>query len=241
MARSNVKGARRTARLIIFSMLIHTYNRASVDEKQKERATIAEKKKVKRVKGAERQAGLLPHLRSEISFAQQLKKDLPDGVYDAVYKHYRTGNKTKKAEAIEKKKEEMKTALAKQRNVTKNQRSAKPHIPVAIGGAIEFRWFAAKRKNEAPPSLLQAEIAHRGIEVDHEGERVTLQLDEEPLASMILSDMKDLLKRDELARMGRNDNVKEGAKLSDINSFKPLCEEMKEMIPAFVEWRTSKL
>ncbi len=86
-----------------------------------------------------------------------------------------TGFKTKRAEAVEKKEEEMKAALAKPRNVSKNQRSAKPYISVAIGGAIEFRWFAAIRMNEAPPSLLQAEIAHRGIEVEYEEERVTLQ------------------------------------------------------------------
>ena len=106
-------------------MLFHPYNRASVDEKQKERATITEKKRVKRVKGAERQAGLLPHLRDEILAAQQLKKDLPgDGVYTEVFKHYRTGNKMKRAEVVEKKKKEMEAALAKPRNISKNQRSA---------------------------------------------------------------------------------------------------------------------
>ena len=148
----------------------------SVDEKQKERAAITEKKKVKRVKGAERQAGLLPHLRDEILAAQQLKKDLPgDGVYTEVFKHYRTGNKMKRAEVVEKKKKEMEAALAKPRNISKNQRSAKPHIPVSIGGAIEFRWFAAVRENEAPPSLLRAEIAHRGIQVEYEQEKLTLQ------------------------------------------------------------------
>ena len=76
MARSNVKGGRRSARLIIFSILFHPYNRASVDEKQKERATISEKKKVKRVKGAERQAGLLPHLRERILASIELKIEI---------------------------------------------------------------------------------------------------------------------------------------------------------------------
>ena len=55
-----------------------------------------------------------------------------------------------------------------------------------------------------------------------------------------MDEMKELLKRDELARMGRDDNVKEGAKLDDINSFKPVCQEMKANIPAFVEWKSSR-
>ena len=123
----------------------------SVDEKQKERAAITEKKKVKRVKGAERQAGLLPHLRDEILAAQQLKKDLPgDGVYTEVFKHYRTGNKMNRAEVVEKKKKEMEAALAKPRNISKNQRSAKQHI-TSIGGAIEFRWLAAVRRMKLLP------------------------------------------------------------------------------------------
>ena len=75
--RSENKRGRRSARLIIFSILFHPYNRASVDEKQKQRATIADKKKVKRVKGAERHAGLLPHLYDQIVYAQELKGSSP--------------------------------------------------------------------------------------------------------------------------------------------------------------------
>ena len=66
----------------------------------------------------------MPHLRNKILAAQQLRKDLPDGVYADVFKHYRTGNKMNRAEVVEKKKKEMEAALAKPRNISKNQRSA---------------------------------------------------------------------------------------------------------------------
>ena len=70
---------------------------------------------------------------------------------------------------------------------------------------------------------------------------MTLRLDEEPLASMSLPDMKEQLKTDELARMGREDNVKEGKKAESINSFKPLSQEMIEKIPVFLDWKQNKL
>ena len=56
-----------------------------------------------------------------------------------------------------------------------------------------------------------------------------------------LPDMKEHLKTDELARMGREDNVKEGKKVESINSFKPQSQEMIEKIPVFLEWKQSKL
>jgi hypothetical protein len=238
MARTNVKGTRRTARLIAWGVLIHTYNRLSVDEKQKERATISEKKKVKRVKGAERQAGLLPHLHERILASIELKKALPDGVYDQIHQHYKKGVKTKKEEANKKKKEEMVAALEKRRKINKSQRNAKPHIPIIIGGGVEFRWFADVRGNV---ELLRLEIASRGIVEEYEGgEKVTLQLNEEPLASMTQQDMKECIKRDELAKMGRDDNVKEGKSVGDINSFVPQSQEVKDKIPEFLEWKTSR-
>ncbi len=241
MARSNVKGGRRSARLIIFSILFHPYNRASVDEKQKERATIADKKKVKRVKGAERLAGLLPHLYNQIEGAHELKEALPEGLYNEVFLHYKTGNKKKRAEVVQTKKDEMVTALAKARKINRNQRNAKAAVPLAVGGAIEFIWFAACRESTAPSSLLRIEIAHRGIKIGPEGRKVTLRLDEEPLASMSLPDMKEELKKDELARMAREDNVKEGKKVEKVNSFKPQSQAMIEKIPAFLDWKQNRL
>jgi len=239
MARTNVKGTRRTARLIAWGILIHTYNRLSVDEKQKERATISDKKKVKRVKGAERQAGLLPHLRERILASIELKNALPDGVYGQLHQHYKKGVKTKRAEAVKKKKEEMVAALEKRRKINKkSQRNAKPHIPIIIGGGVELRWFADVRGNV---ELLRFEIATRSIEVECEGEeKVTLQLNEEPLASMSQKDMKECIKRDELARMGRDDNVKEGKSVADINSFVPQSQEVKDKISDFLEWKTGR-
>lgn len=239
MARTNVKGTRRTARLIAWGTLIHTYNRLSVDEKQKERATISEKKKVKRVKGAERQAGLLPHLREKILASIELKNALPDGVYAQIHQHYKKGLKTKKAEAVKKKEEEMVAALEKRRKINeKSQRNAKPHIPIVIGGGVEFRWFAEVRGNV---ELLRFEIASRSIEEEYEGgEKVSYQLNEEPLASMSQKDMKECIKRDELARMGRDDNVKEGKSVGDINSFKPQSQEVKDKISDFLEWRSGR-
>ena len=97
----------------------------------------------------------------------------------------------------------MVTALAKPRRINKNQRNAKASVPLAVGGAIELSWFAACRESTAPSRLLRIEIAHRGIKIGPEVRKVTLRLDEEPLASMPLPDMKEELKKDELARMGR--------------------------------------
>ena len=53
---------------------------------------------MKRVKGAERLAGLLPHLYNQIESAQELKEALPEGLYNEVFEHYKKGNKTKRAE-----------------------------------------------------------------------------------------------------------------------------------------------
>ena len=117
----------------------------------------------------------------------------------------------------------------------------KPGVPLAVGGAIELSWFAACRESTAPSRLLRIEIAHRGIKIGPEGREVTLRLDEEPLASMPLPDMKEHLKTDELAKMGREDNVKEGKNAESINSFKLQSQEMIEKIPAFLEWKQSKL
>jgi hypothetical protein len=76
MSRTNVKEGRRTARVIADSVLFHTYNRASVDEKRKGKSTIAEKKKVKRVKGVERITGLFTHLETQVKVAAEERQSL---------------------------------------------------------------------------------------------------------------------------------------------------------------------
>jgi len=76
MARTNVKEARRTVRVVIFVTLFHPYNRESVDKKREERSTMKEKLKVKRVNGAERITGLFNHVESVLAEAEQAVRKL---------------------------------------------------------------------------------------------------------------------------------------------------------------------
>jgi hypothetical protein len=163
------------------SVLFHAYNRASIDEKRKGKAT-AERKKVKRVKGQERTTGLLTHLESQLKVAREEKAKLNEKEYKELYENFSKDNNKTSAADIEKHEKSMKRALEKKRNITKAQRNAVPEIMAAFGGKIELRYFAQTREAD----VLRAEIAFRfrGIKESETGTQ--LQLGELPLSTMDL-------------------------------------------------------
>jgi hypothetical protein len=238
MSRTNVKEGRRTARVVADSVLFHAYNRASIDEKRKGKATMAERKKVKRVKGQERTTGLLTHLESQLKVAREEKAKLNEKEYNEFYEHFSKDNNKTSAADIEKHEKSMKRALEKKRNVTYAQRNAVPEITAAVGGKIELRYFAKTREIEVPADVLRADIAFRGIKDSETGTQ--LQLGELPLSTMDLPTMKKLLKKDEYAELALHNKLQEGMTTWDkITEISPKSQELKDKIGAFLAWKAN--
>ena len=201
MSRTNVGENRRTVRVVGNSIANLPYNRESVDKKREEKSTMKEKLKVKRVNGAEHNTGYFTHVLGLFEEAEVAVAEVGTETLNEIVDHYRNPNKKTSAVEREKNVDKFEAATEKQRNITKAQRSGKIEVPVAVGGGILLSHFAAIRKNE---DIVRIEIAHRGIKLDDE----VLKLNEEPLMTMPLSQMKDLLKMDEAAILARDDKVK---------------------------------
>ena len=102
-----------------------------------------------------------------------------------------------------------------------------------MGGGILLSHFAAIRKNE---DIVRIEIAHRGIKLDDE----VLKLNEEPLMTMPLSKMKDLLRMDEAAILARDDKVRAGGTTwTKINTVQPQSDEMQAEVNNYLARRDS--
>mmetsp|Transcript_32315 Transcript_32315/g.65742 ORF Transcript_32315/g.65742 Transcript_32315/m.65742 type:complete len:484 (+) Transcript_32315:193-1644(+) len=122
MARTNVKEARRTVRVVIFVTLNHPYNRESVDKKREERSTMKEKLKVKRVNGAERITGYFNHVEGVLAEAEKAVEEAGEQKYKEIFDHYRKSDNKTSAVEREKKVQGFEAATEKPRNITKNQR-----------------------------------------------------------------------------------------------------------------------
>jgi len=233
MARTNVKEARRTVRVVIFVTLNHPYNRESVDKKREERSTMKEKLKVKRVNGTERITGYFNHVEGVLAEAEKAVEEAGEQKYKDIFDHYRKSDNKTSAVEREKKVQGFEAATEKPRNITKNQRRGDIFIPIAVGGGIALSYFAKKRKNE---SVVREEIAFREIKLDN----VQLRLNEPPLETMELDKMKVLLQQDEAARLARNDMVREeGTSWMKINSVDPLSQAMKDEVTNYLAFRNA--
>jgi hypothetical protein len=233
MARTNVKEARRTVRVVIFVTLNHPYNRESVDKKREERSTMKEKLKVKRVNGTERITGYFNHVEGVLAEAEKAVEEAGEQKYKEIFDHYRKSDNKTSAVEREKKVQGFEAATEKPRNITKNQRRGDIFIPIAVGGGIALSYFAKKRKNE---SVVREEIAFREIKLDD----VQLRLNEPPLQTMELDKMKELLQQDEAAGLARNDMVREeGTSWRKINSVDPLSQAMKDEVTNYLAFRNA--
>eukprot|EP00984_Skeletonema_dohrnii_P019674 scaffold9466_cov85-Skeletonema_dohrnii-CCMP3373.AAC.2 len=234
MARTNVKEARRTVRVVIFVTLNHPYNRESVDKKREEKSTIKEKLKVKRVNGAERITGYFNHVEGVLAEAEKAVEEAGEQKYKEIFDHYRKSDNKTSAVKREKKVQGFEAATEKPRNITKNQRRGDVFIPLAVGGGIALSYLSKNRKKE---SVVREEIAFREIKVDD----VQLRLNEPPLETMELEKMKELLQQDEAARLARNDMVREeGTSWKKINSVDPLSQVMKDEVTNYLAWKDAK-
>ena len=233
MSRTNVKENRRTARVVVNSISNLPFNRESVDKKREEKPTMKEKLKVKRVNGAERNTGHFTHVQGLFEEAEVAVVEVGNETLNVIVDHYRNPNKKTSAAEREKNVDKFEAATEKPRNITKAQRSGKIDIPVSVGGGIPLIHFAAIRKNE---EIVRKEIAHRRIKLDGK----ELKLNEEPLMTMALAQMKDELRKDEAAILACDDKVRAGGTTwTKINTVQPRSDEMQAEVNNYLARRDS--
>ena len=215
VARTNVKEVRRSSRSVIHCATIRPFNQWSVAKKRKTKKNIKEAEKIKRVKGHQRIAWFADYV-SELNAGIDIAMQNTDNskIEQVMRDMDSCANKTSAIE-LKQQIEMYKKGIQKKRRAIKADNNPNGiHITAEMGGKIVLGIL---HKGKGHDVHVHAEIEARGIEPP------------KPIAEMEWTDVKNLLKIDELRLLVEQELARSVEHWSAITEVKPVSDKMKEL------------